>query len=213
MIGRDPHRHYYRAMRRYRHGRHHDYPVLLIGSGDPIAWLAISAICRWAYRHRSAFAPLIIAATAFTVAAILHRHHPETWIAVTALTTIITVILGIPRRFLRRRIAVRILTRLWETCGISRPVERAYATVVIAATGGWLAAAIAIDPLTPPLPKVAVIAMVILGVPWWAHRRRRARVRALRTIQSWPGLAENMGLPGSRIASIVADQWGWSHCP
>ena len=51
---------------------------------------------------------------------------------------------------------------------------------------------------------------MILGIPWWAHRRRRARVRAYRTIQTWPTVAENMGLPGSRIASIVVDVWGWT---
>lgn len=210
MMYRDPYRHYRRAMRGYRRGRRHDYPVLLIEPGQPLGWLAFSALCRWVYRHRSAFLPFIITVAAFVVAAMLHRHHPAAWIAVTILTVLVTVILGIPRRLARAPVAARILIYLWEACGIGRPIERAYGTVVIATTGGWLAAAIAVGPLVMPLPRIAVIATVILGIPWWTHRRRRARVRALRTIQSWPGLAENMGLPGSRIASIVTDKWGWT---
>ena len=61
-----------------------------------------------------------------------------------------------------------------------------------------------------PLPAIAGIATVILGIPWWAHRRRRARVRIERTVQAWPDMAENMGLPGSRIASLRGDAWGWT---
>src|SRR5260370_36995613 len=78
------------------------------------------------------------------------------------------------------------------------------------AGGGWLRAAIATGPAAKPLPAVAASSTIVLGIPWWAHRRRRARVRAIRTIQAWPDLAENIGLPGSRIASIVADAWGWT---
>src|SRR6185437_11060909 len=57
---------------------------------------------------------------------------------------------------------------------------------------------------------IAEIGTAVLGIPWWAHRRRRAKVRVTRTMQAWPGLAENMGLPGSKIASAKADQWGWT---
>jgi len=51
---------------------------------------------------------------------------------------------------------------------------------------------------------------VILGIPWWVHRRRRARVKIERTIQAWPSLSDDVGLPGSKIASAVADAWGWT---
>src|SRR5439155_24006204 len=44
---------------------------------------------------------------------------------------------------------------------------------------------------------------------WWAHRRRRARVRVDRTIQAWPDIAEAIGLAGSRALSAVVDVWGW----
>ncbi len=51
---------------------------------------------------------------------------------------------------------------------------------------------------------------MVLGIPWWIHRRRRARVQVERTIDAWPDIAEPIGLVGSRIASVVADAWGWT---
>ncbi|WP_245908174.1 FtsK/SpoIIIE domain-containing protein [Pseudosporangium ferrugineum] len=51
--------------------------------------------------------------------------------------------------------------------------------------------------------------MAGFGVPWWAHRRRRARVRVDRVIHAWPDLAEAVGLNGSRLMSAVVDTWGW----
>ncbi len=126
----------------------------------------------------------------------------------------VTVTLAIPHRLVwskpAGKIATGLVSRLWRACGIDRPIERAYATTVAAVTGGWLTAAIAAGPTAKPLPRAAFIATVILGIPWWAHRRRRARVRAERTIQTWPTIADDMGLPGSRIASVVVDAWGWT---
>src|SRR5690348_1720806 len=95
--------------------------------------------------------------------------------------------------------------------GDKQPTSSAHTMPETARPVGTLSAAQhAVSPVTEPLPAIAGIATVILGIPWWAHRRRRARVRAYRTIQTWPTVAENMGLPGSRIASIVVDVWGWT---
>ena len=82
--------------------------------------------------------------------------------------------------------------------------------MVIASAGGWLTAAIALGPSMRPLPQIAGIGTVILGIPWWAHRRRRSRVKIERTVQAWPSLADSIGLPGSRIASAAGDAWGWT---
>jgi S-DNA-T family DNA segregation ATPase FtsK/SpoIIIE len=60
-----------------------------------------------------------------------------------------------------------------------------------------------------PLPWLLVVATLAAGVPWWTHRRRRARVTVDRTIQAWPDVAESIGLVGSRIVSAVVDVWGW----
>jgi S-DNA-T family DNA segregation ATPase FtsK/SpoIIIE len=201
-------------MRRAFRSRHGGYPVLFPVPYESLSVMAAAAIGRWAYRHRSTFLPFLITGAAFLTAAQLHAHHRGWWVTVTAITVTVTIVLGIPHRLLWTRPAGRftagLLNWAWEKCGIDRPAERAYAATVVAVTGGWLAAAIAVGPTVKPLPTVALIGTVILGIPWWAHRRRRARVRAYRTIQAWPDVAENMGLPGSRIASIVVDAWGWT---
>jgi S-DNA-T family DNA segregation ATPase FtsK/SpoIIIE len=213
---RDPYRQYRRHMRRNYGSRHGRYPVVMLDTNgyQPLGIIAMAAIARVAYRNRSAFLPFIIAAGVFTVAASLHQDHPGSWITVAAVTGISSVFLGIPHRLLwntsGRKITAGFLTRAWEACGITRAAERAYATVVTVTAGGWLSAGTAIGPATRPLPAIAGIATIVLGIPWWAHRRRRQKVRIERTVQAWPGMAESMGLPGSRIASATGDIWGFT---
>ena len=206
----------YRKMRRHaRHARRAGMePMIVINSGDPLPDLAIVIITRWAFRHRSAFAPFWVAPAAFIVAGAAHGGHARWWIPVTAVTAMATVLLGLPLSVMRRHPAgrriARALSRIWEKCGIDRALERAYAATITATAGGWLAAAIAGGPAEKPLPMVALISTVILAVPWWFHRRRRAKVRVERTISSWPDIADDIGLPGSRIASVIVDTWGWT---
>jgi S-DNA-T family DNA segregation ATPase FtsK/SpoIIIE len=197
-------------MRRALRGHHGGYPVPFLPiSYEPLGLVLAAAIARCAYRNRSAFGPFAITGAAFVAAAYWHVHHPGWSILIAMMTGLTVFVLGIPHRYLwskpAGKITTSLLARAWEKCGIDRPAERGYATTVIAVAGGWLAAATAIGPTVESLPAIAGIATVILGIPWWAHRRRRARVRAYRTIQTWPTIAENMGLPGSRIASIVVD--------
>jgi S-DNA-T family DNA segregation ATPase FtsK/SpoIIIE len=212
---RDPYRHYRRHMRRGWRTRHGGYPLIVPQIPyEPLGFIALAAVSRWAYRHRSAFWPFAITGATFITARILHRHHPHWWIPVVALTFIVIIFLGLPHRLIwampGREKTGNILARAWEACGITRPAERAYATTITAVTGGWLSAAIAAGPATKPLPAIAGIATVILGIPWWAHRRRRARVRIERTVQAWPSIAEDIGLPGSRIASATGNKWGFT---
>jgi S-DNA-T family DNA segregation ATPase FtsK/SpoIIIE len=157
--------------------------------------------------------PFLVAITALILAAILHTHHAVWWIPVTIVTVILTAALGIPHSLLRRHQAGRsiavMLARLWRVLGIDRPAERAYAAMVAAVTGGWLAAAIGIGPVRP-LRLIWTFATIITGIPWWTHRRRREKVRIERVIDTWPPIADNIGLPGSHIASVVVDAWGWT---
>ncbi len=210
----NPYRRYRRQMRRAFRGRHGGYPVMFPIPYESLSLVALAAFSRWAYRNRSAFGPFAITAALFVTATNLHHHHPGATAIVATVTGLVITVMAFPRRLPDwwpggGKLA-RLLARLWDKCGIGRTIERAYAGTVIATAGGWLAAAIATGPTMKPLPTVAATATIVLGIPWWAHRRRRARVRAWRTIQSWPGLAENMGLPGSRITSIVVDAWGWT---
>jgi S-DNA-T family DNA segregation ATPase FtsK/SpoIIIE len=186
----------------------------VIHNGDPLPDLVVVVIARWAWRCRSAFYPLWVALAAFIAAGAAHGHHARWWVPVAAVTAVTTVVLAFPLKVMRRHPAGRkiasALSSLWEKCGIDRAMERGYTAAVIATTGGWLAAAIADGPTAKPLPVAALIATVILAVPWWFHRRRRAKVRVERKISGWPDVAGNIGLPGSRIASVVVDAWGWT---
>ena len=75
------------------------------------------------------------------------------------------------------------------------------------AAGGRLAVATAAGPVTSPLPQALVIGGTVLAVPWWAHRRQRARVRIERKLQAWPEIAKAVGLPGSQVMSALVDVW------
>src|SRR5215470_18048126 len=61
-------------------------------------------------------------------------------------------------------------------------------------------------------PAVAVLLAAggfVLAVPWWAHGRRRARVRVERKLAVWPEISHAVGLGGSEVMSAVVDLWGW----
>lgn len=82
--------------------------------------------------------------------------------------------------------------------GLATVAERLYASAVVAAAGGWLAAATEAGAWHDRLPQVLGIGGLILAVPWWAHRRRRARVRVERKLEAWPRspkLSAWLGLP------------------
>ncbi|MBV9447651.1 MAG: cell division protein FtsK [Streptosporangiaceae bacterium] len=189
-------------------------PMMFISPGDTFPDLAIAVIWRWVWSYRSALVPFAIALAEFSAAALAHPRHARYWIPVTAVTAAAVLVLACPLPVLNRRRAgrpvARVLSQAWDRCGIPRPIERAYMTAVVAVTGGWLATAIAAGPTMKPLPVAAIIATVVLGIPWWFHRRRRAKVRVERIISWWPDIADTVGLPESRIASAVVDTWGWT---
>ena len=214
-MARDPYRRQMRRIRRtMRNNGGSPYGVIIVGPDEPFGLIILAALGRWAFRHRSAFYPFWVTLAAFIAASTAHGHHARWWIPVTAVTAVATVILAFPLQVISRHPAgrpiARVLSRAWQKCGIDRGTERGYTATVIATAGGWLAAAIANGPAAKPLPMVALTATVILAVPWWFHRRRRAKVRVERKISGWPDIASNIGLPGSHIASVVVDAWGWT---
>ena len=219
MFGRrDPYRRQIRRMRRAWRKGEDAYPLLILGSGEPFLWYVFSAAAIWCYRHRSAFRPFVITIAAFIAAAFMHHDRTDSpqlwWITILTGTVITVSTMAIPLSWLRRRRTGRLiaggLAWIWEEWGIDRGIERAYAAVVIAATGGWLTAAIVASPVTMPLPVIAGIFCVLLGIPWWFHRRRREKVRVERIIDGWPFVAEHIGLAGAEIISVVVDAWGWT---
>src|SRR6266567_4808885 len=147
MNRRDPYRRAMRRSRRSWRNRDGAYPMLIIGPDEPVGLIIAGIIARWAWRHRSEFLPFTVTGSAFVAGAYAHPHHARWWITSACVTVFATVVLGIPHRLLWARPAGRftagMLMRLWVACGIDRPAERAYATIVIACAGGWLSAAIA----------------------------------------------------------------------
>jgi hypothetical protein len=177
-----------RRMRRYGL-----QPMVVINSGDPLPDLVIVLIARWLWRYRSELAPPALGAAATITAWGLHATHPHWWPALAAATVAVAAAAGLagPR------------------LGLVTCAERGYAMTVASATGGWLATATAAGPGRRPLPLALALAVCVLGVPWWAHRRRRARVRVERLLAAWPEIAPAVGLAGSRVMSAAVDVWGW----
>lgn len=182
----------YRGNRRsHRQRDRHESPLLII-TDDHHPGEALLAFGRLLYRYRSELAPFALAALTTLAALILHARHPAWWPLIVAASVVAAAALLTS--------GSRLLDRL---------EERVYAAAVALLGGSWLAAATALGPGTGPLPGLLVLGTFLGALPWWRHRRRRARVRVERTIEAWPETAEALGLAGSRITSAVADLWGW----
>jgi hypothetical protein len=177
-----------RRMRRYG-----IEPIAIINDDMWFGSLITTSAARALWRYRSELAPLSAALTLLLTGAILHTRYLTWWPAVLSGT-----------------VAVAGALVLWgRWVNLSRPAERGYAAVTTAFAGGWLTTAAIGGPLTPPLPVILAIGGVVLAVPWWAHRRRRARVRVERTLAGWPEIAEAVELAGSRVQSAIVDLWGY----
>jgi S-DNA-T family DNA segregation ATPase FtsK/SpoIIIE len=172
--------------------------VLLVTEDDRGLILVLAGRLLW--RYRSELAPLAVALGLAVCGLWAHSAHPGWAVAIAAMATVGAAVILWPR--------VATLARWWSVLG--RRAERIYAASVVLLGGLWLAAATRWGPGAGALPMVALVGTVAGGVPWWAHRRRRARVRVERTIDAWPQFAESVGLAGSRVASAVVDRWGWT---
>jgi hypothetical protein len=185
----------YRQMRRHARQakRAGMQPLIVVNSGDPLPELAIVVIARLVQRYRSELAPFGVTGALAGVGWWAHAALPAVAVPVLAgALAAALVVLAFGGRF-----------------GLGPTAERAYAGAVLLAGGAWLALAAALGPLTAPLPLALAIGAVVLSVPWWAHRRRRARVRVERTLAAWPDIARAVGLAGSAVMSATVDVWGW----
>ena len=150
-------------------------------------------LARFAWRYRSELTPLGIAAMTLVAACWTHASLAKWWALILIGSTVagaLTAIFG--SRF-----------------GLAPIAERVYAATATFTVGSWLALATLLGPFTPPLPQVLGIGTMVLGVPWWAHRRRRAKVRVERKLAAWPDVARAIGLIGSEVMSATVDVWGW----
>ena len=180
-----------RQARRIRRGGMQ--PMMVINSDDQLPESAVVVLLRYAWRYRSELAPLNVALAAGCAAWWLHAAHPHWWalvLAAAAVTAWLVAVFG-------------------GRMGLPARIERWYAATAVLVIGGWLAFATAAGPFTTPLPQALIVGGLVLSVPWWAHRRRRAKVRVERKLEAWPDIAKAVGLPGSQVMSAVVDVWGW----
>jgi S-DNA-T family DNA segregation ATPase FtsK/SpoIIIE len=173
--------------------------MMFINSGSDLPETATTALVRALWRYRSELVPIAVAAATFAAANMLHHAHHAAWPWLALATLVGITALAVPPPAWARE--------TWAK--LDHPAERAYAVAVTAATGGWLTTATAINPATPPMPAIAVALTIACGIPWWANRRRRAKVRVDRMLDAWPEIANATGLPGSQIMSALVDVWGW----
>ena len=174
-------------------------PMMMFSQGDQLPETTAAAIGRLVWRYRSELAPIALAILAVGVAVTLHRAHRGAWPWLAVGTVVSLLIEAIP--------APTWLRKAWSI--LDRPAERAYASAVTVITGGWLTAATALGPARPPMPVLAAGFTLICALPWWANRRRRAKVRVERMLEAWPEIARAIGLAGSQIMSATVDLWGW----
>jgi hypothetical protein len=185
----------YRKMRRQaRHARRSGLqPMMVINSGDQLPESLALATLRWAWRYRSELAPAYTGALLLAVGWWLHATHRYAWPVPAVLATV----------------AACALVIAGAKAGLTTVIERLYAATLALASGAWLATSTILGPVTPPLPQALILGGLMLSVPWWAHRRRRAKVRIERKLEAWPDIARAVGLPGSQVMSAVVDVWGW----
>lgn len=186
----------YRQLRRQaRHIRRSGMQPMMFFNADPSQFPIPAGVllARWAWRYRSELAPVGVAAGIFATGWWAHGTIPRWW------TVILAGSLAAPW------LAVTFGARL----GITALAERVYTATATFTAGAWLATATAIGPAASPLPAVLGIGAAILSIPWWASRRRRAKVRVERKLEAWPDIARAIGLIGSEVMSATVDLWGW----
>ncbi|TYK50748.1 FtsK/SpoIIIE domain-containing protein [Actinomadura decatromicini] len=168
-------------------------PMVIIDRDDQFPDVAAVLVMRALWRYRSELAPGYLMAALVLGGAGLHLTHPEWWPWMLGAATALASALALSG----------------DRGGLSLRIERVYAAIVAMGAGGWLSAATALGVMFQPLPLMLAGGGVVLAVPWWAHRRRRAKVRVDRQIAAWPEIAQSVGLSGSRAQSAVVDVWGW----
>jgi S-DNA-T family DNA segregation ATPase FtsK/SpoIIIE len=173
---------------------------MLVADDEYLITRAIEGLSRIVYRYRSELAPIGVGGLVFATGGWLHDSHPGAAVPIAVTAAAVCAVVSV--------VAAR--TRLKRYGWLGRRSERVYVAFVTAIGGAWLSAATAFGPTAGRLPTIAAVATLLCAIPWWAHHRRRARVRVERTLEGWPGVAERIGLTGATIRSAVVDAWGFT---
>jgi hypothetical protein len=168
-------------------------PMIVIGNDDKLPDVAAALVGRMLWRYRSELAPIYLAATMALGGMVLHITHPLWW----------------PFLLIGATVTAWTLAVFGDRVGLTVRKERLYAATVAMSAGAWLATVTALGITYRPLLLLLGAGGFVLSVPWWVHRRRRAKVRVDRQLAAWPEIAQSIGLAGSRVQSAVVDVWGW----
>jgi len=172
---------------------------ILLGFGFFLMVKTARALSRTVWRYRSELAPLVIAGALTAAGWYWHYIHPRWALPIAAgAWAVVLVLVLLPSRWQ----AVR---RSW----LPRRIERVYAALCVALAGTWLSAAVTAGPGAGPLPGLGMLFTLAGAIPWWIHRRRRARIHVERKLSAWPGVADQIGLTGSRVASATVGRFGY----
>jgi S-DNA-T family DNA segregation ATPase FtsK/SpoIIIE len=163
---------------------------------EPEGYRLRSPLPRLAWRYRSELTPLYLALVLLVAGIVLHWRWPGWWQIIAATAVAAGLIVG----------------DLGPRLGLDRPIERGYAATVTAAGGLWLAAATRLGPLRRPLLMLLLTGVIVSGVPWWAHRRRRAKVRVVRAMTTWAEDAAAADLDGAHLqhVDVTGDGQQWT---
>ncbi|MBB5078862.1 S-DNA-T family DNA segregation ATPase FtsK/SpoIIIE [Nonomuraea endophytica] len=168
-------------------------PVMYVDDDIDFGGIAFSAIVHFLWRYRSELAPIWVMVSCEALALALHLQYPDSWTRVPVVSAVLTLAILLGGRWLGLRLAL----------------ERAYGALISVSVGVWLTFAAKLGPGKPPLPAFLLIAGLVLAIPWWVHRRRRARVRVERTLAAWPEISSAIEMVGSRVQSAIVDPWGY----
>ncbi len=187
---------YHRMRRQARQVRRSGMqPMMVFNSRDQLPETAGVVLLRWAWRYRSELAPLAVTARMLAASWWLHATQPHWW-PLLAERDCSGRVGGGPTFGARWRFPT-LIERMYTATATVRGRRMDHGR----------------DAVGPFLPhryhKPWQSARLVLSVPWWAHRRRRARVRVERKLEAWPDIAKAVGLAGSQIMSAVVDVWGW----
>jgi biotin operon repressor len=86
---------------------------------------------------------------------------------------------------------------------LDRPTERAYLAVLLTLCGAWLSRLVQ-DGWSDPLWYALLAGVLVLGAPWWWHRRLRRSVN--RFVRRWPAIAERIKGFEKSTVRLLADQ-------
>lgn len=184
-----------RTMRRFRRGD----PMIIVNTEPPVIWVIISWLFRITWKYRSELAPFTVGVLVYAAAIWASLTFPTWWPAVAVAGGLLIVLVWL---------APESWAKHWPPLG--RRIERAYVSLVVGYVTGWASAAMMLGPLAPGLPLIALAGVIICGIPWWTHRRRREKVRIKRVVEAWPDIAEHCRIPGVEIKSVDIDEWGWT---